>query len=118
MIIVYPVEAGGFKIYQIHSQGASNLFFVLPKIFHKYAHCVSHLIPLQYTILSSLEHFLGSPGVGRIVMAAAARHLTPVILELGGKCPAVVDSMINLQVRQYIHSFTIYVSHLNFLPWN
>ncbi len=31
-------------------------------------------------------------------MAAAAKHLTPVILELGGKCPAVVDSNINLQV--------------------
>lgn len=42
--------------------------------------------------------YTGSPGVGRIVMAAAAKHLTPVILELGGKCPAVVDSMINLQV--------------------
>jgi hypothetical protein len=40
----------------------------------------------------------GSARVGRIVMAAAAKHLTPVILELGGKCPAVVDSNINLQV--------------------
>lgn len=40
----------------------------------------------------------GSARVGRIVMAAAAKHLTPVILELGGKCPAVVDSYINLQV--------------------
>lgn len=34
-------------------------------------------------------------------MAAAAKHLTPVILELGGKCPAVVDSNINLQVITY-----------------
>lgn len=31
-------------------------------------------------------------------MAAAAKHLTPVTLELGGKCPAVVDSNIDLQV--------------------
>lgn len=36
--------------------------------------------------------------MGRIVMAAAAKHLTPVILELGGKTPVVVDSKINLQV--------------------
>ncbi|PKI42513.1 hypothetical protein CRG98_037102 [Punica granatum] len=35
--------------------------------------------------------FTGSAGVGRIVMAAAAKHLTPVTLELGGKCPAIVD---------------------------
>ena len=34
-----------------------------------------------------LVFFTGSPALGRIVMAAAARHLTPVILELGGKSP-------------------------------
>jgi aldehyde dehydrogenase (NAD+) len=33
----------------------------------------------------------GSPAVGRRVMAAAARHLSSVTLELGGKCPAIVD---------------------------
>ncbi|KAL5055882.1 hypothetical protein RYX36_036564 [Vicia faba] len=37
--------------------------------------------------------FTGSARVGRIVMSAAATHLTPVVLELGGKCPAVVDSL-------------------------
>lgn len=37
--------------------------------------------------------FTGSARVGRIVMAAAAKHLTPVALELGGKCPAIVDSL-------------------------
>ncbi|KAF5480536.1 hypothetical protein F2P56_001277 [Juglans regia] len=42
--------------------------------------------------------YTGSARVGRIVMAAAAKHLTPVTLELGGKCPAVVDSNIDLQV--------------------
>lgn len=34
--------------------------------------------------------FTGSMRVGKIVAAAAARHLTPVTLELGGKCPVVV----------------------------
>ncbi|KAF8405705.1 hypothetical protein HHK36_007782 [Tetracentron sinense] len=42
--------------------------------------------------------YTGNGRVGRIVMAAAAKHLTPVILELGGKSPAVVDSNINLKV--------------------
>ncbi|MFI2371736.1 aldehyde dehydrogenase family protein [Streptomyces sp. NPDC018833] len=39
------------------------------------------------------DHILytGNGAVGRIVMAAAARHLTPVTLELGGKSPAFVD---------------------------
>ena len=35
--------------------------------------------------------FTGSPRVGRKVMAAAAKHLTPVTLELGGKSPCIVD---------------------------
>src|SRR3546814_1662618 len=36
--------------------------------------------------------FTGSPQVGKIVMAAAAKHLTSVTLELGGKSPTIVDS--------------------------
>ena len=35
--------------------------------------------------------FTGSPGVGRIVMEKAAKQLTPVTLELGGKNPCLVD---------------------------
>ncbi|KAK4387321.1 Aldehyde dehydrogenase [Sesamum angolense] len=42
--------------------------------------------------------YTGSGKVGRIILAAAAKHLTPVVLELGGKCPAVVDANINLKV--------------------
>ena len=38
------------------------------------------------------DHLLytGSPNVGRQIMQAASRNLTPVTLELGGKCPAVL----------------------------
>ena len=35
--------------------------------------------------------FTGSPAVGKVVMAAAAKHLTSVTLELGGKSPTIVD---------------------------
>lgn len=38
---------------------------------------------------------LGSRRVGQIVMTAAAKHLTPVVLELGGKCPTILDSISN-----------------------
>jgi aldehyde dehydrogenase (NAD+) len=41
--------------------------------------------------------FTGSTSVGRAVMEAAARHLTPVTLELGGKCPCVVRSDVNVE---------------------
>ena len=42
--------------------------------------------------------FTGGSRVGRLVMAAAARHLTPVTLELGGKSPAIVLGDANLAV--------------------
>ncbi len=42
--------------------------------------------------------FTGSPAVGRIVMMSAARTLTPVTLELGGKSPVIVDETANLKV--------------------
>lgn len=51
-----------------------------------------------------LEHkfdyifFTGSPRVGKIVMAAAAKHLTPVTLELGGKNPCYVDDNCDAQI--------------------
>ncbi|XP_074904527.1 aldehyde dehydrogenase family 3 member B1-like isoform X2 [Buteo buteo] len=41
--------------------------------------------------------FTGSPSVGRIVMTAAAKHLTPVTLELGGKNPCYVSDSCNVQ---------------------
>ena len=46
--------------------------------------------------------FTGSARVGRLVMAAAARHLTPLTLELGGKCPAIVcaDAKVELAARR------------------
>ena len=40
--------------------------------------------------------FTGSPAVGHVVMQAAARHLTPVTLELGGKSPCIVDETANI----------------------
>jgi aldehyde dehydrogenase (NAD+) len=40
--------------------------------------------------------FTGSPAVGKLVMAAAAKHLASVTLELGGKSPVIVDASANL----------------------
>jgi aldehyde dehydrogenase (NAD+) len=42
--------------------------------------------------------FTGSVAVGKIVMQAAARHLTPVTLELGGKSPCIVDRDVDLNL--------------------
>lgn len=52
------------------------------------------------TVLLSLpfDHifFTGSPAIGKIVMEAAAKHLTSVTLELGGKSPTIIDQSANI----------------------
>jgi aldehyde dehydrogenase (NAD+) len=52
----------------------------------------------QQLLAEKFDHifFTGGTAIGRIVMAAAAQHLTPVTLELGGKSPCIVDKNIHL----------------------
>ncbi len=47
----------------------------------------------QILLAEKFDHifFTGSPGFGKAVMKAAAEHLTPVTLELGGKSPCIID---------------------------
>ena len=40
--------------------------------------------------------YTGSPDMGRVVMEAASKNLTPVVLELGGKSPCIVDKNANI----------------------
>ncbi len=42
--------------------------------------------------------FTGAPSIGKVVMAAAAKHLTSVTLELGGKSPTIVDETADLKM--------------------
>lgn len=42
--------------------------------------------------------FTGSPKVGKVVMKAAAENLTPVVLELGGKSPCIVDAYADINI--------------------
>ncbi len=41
--------------------------------------------------------FTGAPSIGKIVMAAAAKHLTSVTLELGGKSPTIIDETASIK---------------------
>ena len=45
-----------------------------------------------------LIFFTGSPSLGKMVMEAASKHLTPVILELGGKSPCIVDRTADIKL--------------------
>jgi aldehyde dehydrogenase (NAD+) len=54
----------------------------------------------QALLAEPFDHilFTGGERVGKIVMQAAAEHLTPVTLELGGKSPCIVDAETNVEV--------------------
>ncbi len=53
----------------------------------------------QQLLAQKFDHifFTGGKATGKMVMEAAAKHLTPVTLELGGKTPCIVDTEINLE---------------------
>lgn len=52
----------------------------------------------EHLLQKRFDHifFTGSPAVGKLVMRAAAEHLTSVTLELGGKSPVIVDESANV----------------------
>lgn len=54
----------------------------------------SQLLDLKFDII----FFTGSPSLGRTVMTAAAKNLTPVILELGGKSPCIIDETADIEL--------------------
>jgi len=88
------------------SEYAPNVQKIMEKIIAEtfspnYIAYISGGIEQAKSILQEKSDFLfftGSPRVGQIVMQAAAKHLTPVCLELGGKCPAIVDLDANLEI--------------------
>lgn len=53
----------------------------------------------QAILAERFDHifFTGGNSIGKIVMSAAAQHLTPVTLELGGKSPCIVDADIQVE---------------------
>lgn len=53
-----------------------------------------HLLSLPFNHI----FFTGSPNVGKIVMAAAAKNLTSVTLELGGKSPTIIDETATIDI--------------------
>lgn len=57
-------------------------------------HVNTLLLSERYDII----FFTGSPSLGKLVMEAAAKNLTPCVLELGGKSPCIVDKEANLKI--------------------
>jgi aldehyde dehydrogenase (NAD+) len=55
---------------------------------------MSHILEQRFDHI----FYTGSGNIGKIVHAAAAKHLTPVTLELGGQAPAIVTAKANVDL--------------------
>lgn len=60
--------------------------------------------------------FTGSTEVGKLIMKAAAEHVVPVTLELGGKSPCIVCEDADLDVAVELAAFAIFFNHVRLVP--
>lgn len=98
--------AAGNKVVLKPSELTPNTAAIITKIIEKSFH-INHVEVVQGGIEVSDQllakrwdyiFFTGSVSVGKIVAKAAAEHLTPITLELGGKNPCVIDQTANLKL--------------------
>lgn len=93
-VVVKPSELTG------HTSGLVTE--IIESVFEKgHAVSVEGGIPVATELLDQrwdYIFFTGSVGVGKIIARAAAEHLTPVTLELGGKSPCIIDDSVKLDL--------------------
>ena len=87
------------------SEMAPNASKIIVELFEKYLdkncfRCLEGKVEVAINLTSQpfdLIFFTGSTQKGKLVAQAAAKNLTPVILELGGKSPTIIDKNANLE---------------------
>jgi aldehyde dehydrogenase (NAD+) len=102
--LVGAIAAGNcvlLKPSEVAPQTSSVVAKILQKTFDPaYVSVVEGGVETSKAVLAEkFDHifFTGGTAIGKIVMAAAAQHLTPVTLELGGKSPCIVDRNISIE---------------------
>ncbi|CAG8642879.1 11498_t:CDS:2 [Ambispora leptoticha] len=87
---------------EVASHSASLLAELFPKYLDQNAYRIIQGGPTEMTKLleQRFDHifYTGSSAVGKIIMTAAAKHLTPVTLELGGKSPAIMSKDVDIMI--------------------
>lgn len=102
--LVGAIAAGNCTILK-PSEIAANTSRVVAELIQKtfdpaYIAAVEGDVEVSQALLAEkFDHifFTGGTNIGKIVMKAAAEHLTPVTLELGGKSPCIIDDEIHLE---------------------
>jgi aldehyde dehydrogenase (NAD+) len=102
--LVGAIAAGNCTIIK-PSELAPQTSLIISKIIQKYFNPAyinvveGGIETSQQLLAEKFDHifFTGGTAIGKIVMEAAAKNLTPVTLELGGKSPCIVDADTNLE---------------------
>ncbi|KAI6234888.1 Aldehyde dehydrogenase [Aphelenchoides fujianensis] len=108
--IINAIAAGNtvvLKPSEVAANTAKALGEVLKHFDEEFIAVVQGDAPATIALLEErFDHifYTGSPGIARSIMTQAAKYLTPVTLELGGKCPAVV--LKDAPLEQAIQSIT------------
>uniref|UniRef100_A0A8C7SXN5 Aldehyde dehydrogenase n=1 Tax=Oncorhynchus mykiss TaxID=8022 RepID=A0A8C7SXN5_ONCMY len=94
--LVGAIAAGTMFIFPLHYY-SSIAVFIFSELYPVVCGGVSET---QELLRQRFDHifYTGNSTVGKVVMEAAARHLTPVTLELGGKSPCYIDKDVDLRV--------------------
>jgi len=98
--------AAGNQVVVKPSELAENTSRVIAEIIQEsfeeqHVHCILGGVEVSQNLLSQrwdYIFFTGSVSVGKIVAKAAAAHLTPVTLELGGKNPCIIEETADLKL--------------------
>lgn len=97
--------AGGNTVVLKPSRNSKHTSEIIRKIVRnifdeEYVYCVDEEISNEEILKGSYDliFFTGSPNAAKDIMKAASKKLTPVVLELGGKSPCIVDSSADLEV--------------------
>ncbi|KAF9446190.1 aldehyde dehydrogenase [Macrolepiota fuliginosa MF-IS2] len=90
------------KTSEIAPHYSALLAKILPKYLDNNAYRVVEGAVPEVTRLLELQwdhiFYTGNGRIARIISAAAARHLTPLTLELGGKCPVIIDPKADIDL--------------------
>ena len=100
--LVGALASGNCAVVKMASQAPSTAAVVsalIQEIFDpEYVACMTEGGPELLQQPFDYIFYTGGAAVGRLVMEAAAKHLTPVTLELGGKSPCIVDETANISL--------------------
>jgi aldehyde dehydrogenase (NAD+) len=103
--LVAAVAAGNqvtLKPSELTPKTSSVILKIIEKVFpHQHVKVIEGGVEITQKLLTQrwdYIFFTGSVAVGKIVAKAAAEHLTPITLELGGKNPCIIDETANLKL--------------------